>query len=728
MTGAGRGDREAPAKRTAALGREVVERVLLNLWSLPSRVDRAPITKGLEEAMRALDALQASELEDPAHLDRLRDGIARVEEARRRFEEADAGAAGERPIKSLGDLGNALSESLHLTMDRLVAMQGLLLRRPPVKEAPAVEVLPFRASVGLPVLHTLDRKPLPLGIRVEALPGPDDEEDEASEVDEEDEVGEASGPGEAGGPGDNDRYDDVNNRNEGSLERLEPSALGAPTSELNKNKQNKHEEQPRAAMLSGGEDSSAVASALDPSLSPALNQAMKAELEGLRRIARDCMEELGSLGLLRAPDGPSVAWATGPAGFEQRLLSSLDALIALGHPYPSIAGDGRFDVLAALLDYAGDAFVPDPSRAFARAFVLGCVAGEDTVRAAVIALRQSHRMTYLAQRDALALAPNPAIGPAMRKLCGSGSSALARVALDVLRLRWEATFEAAAPFVAHPEASVRIAAARCLAAAQAREPATRLLERRLEMEDDDRVLAVVAESLLRLDALTGLTAARDKLTLELASPGSLSTAARIDFARLLGVAGGATDVEILLRLLDKSPQEASAAGLHGHPALIPALVAALKESEGVAARAGYVVAAARALHRITGLGLLEMEPKPAIEAADPPAESSFWQARIEAAQKRFEPIQRFRFGRPFTPFSTLSEAEAEEVPADRRVDCELELAILSGGASRFHARDWVVRQKAELKALRERFAAVERGGYEPGVWPAARIGRLAGVL
>jgi hypothetical protein len=63
---------------------------------------------------------------------------------------------------------------------------------------------------------------------------------------------------------------------------------------------------------------------------------------------------------------------------------------------------------------------------------------------------------------------------------------------------------------------------------------------------------------------------------------------------------------------------------------------------------------------------------------------------------------------------------------DSKTDKEEELAIVSGGASRFHARDWVVRQKAELKVLRERFAAW--GGYEPGVWPAARLGRLAGTL
>jgi hypothetical protein len=674
----------------------VVERVLLNLWSLPSRVDRAPITRGLEEAMRALDALQASDLEDPAHLDRLRDGIARVEGARRRIEDASGGPVGERLSKSLGDLGKALADSLDITMERLIAIQGLLLRRPPVQAAQAVELPPFRASVGLPVLHTFDRKPLPLGIRVEAAEDADDD-------DEDDADNEA---------GDNEDDDEDNEGNESSLKPPEAS----PAKPINE------EEGPRA------EVAPALNPALDPTQNPVLARALKAELESLRRIARDCMEELGSLGLLRAPDGPSVAWAPGPTDFEQRLLCSLDALIALGHPYQSVAGDGRFDVLAALLDYAGDSFVPDPARAFSRAFVLGCVAGEDTVRAAVIGLRQSHRMTYLAQRDALALAPNPAIGAAMRKLCGSGSSALVRVALDVLRLRWEGTFEAAAPFVAHPEASVRAAAARCLSVAQAREPAIQLLERRLEMEDDDRILAVVAESLLRLDAASGLTVTREKLIEELASPGALSPAARIDFTRLLGIAGGATDAEILLRLLDQSPQEASAAGLHGHPALVPALIAALKQSEGVASRAAYVISAGRALHRITGLGLLDMDPKPAIEAAEPPAESSFWQGRWAEAEKRFEAIQKYRFGRPFTPSSTLSEAEAEEVMTDRRTDCELELAILSGGASRFHARDWVVRQKAELRVLRERFGAVLRGGYEPGVWPAARLGKLAGTL
>lgn len=677
------GQRESPARRPAVLGREVVERVLLNLWTLPSRVDRAPITKALDEAMKSLDGLQASELEDAAHLDKVRDAVAKVEEARSRLEAAGAGPAGERLLKSVGDLGKALAASLDLTMERLIELQGLFLRRPPVQAAPTLELLPFRASEGLPVVHTLDRKPLPLGIRVDAA----EDDDEPDELDDAD----------ADGDIDLNEIDRNEKDNAGIEAILNPRALGAP-----------------------GETK-------PPEADAGLHPALKAELEGLRRVARDCMEELGSLGLLRAPEGPRVAWVPGPADFEQRLLNCLDALIALGHPFQSAGGEGRFDVLAALLEYAGDSFVPDPARGFARAFVLGCVAGEDTVRAAVIGLRQSHRMTYLAQRDALALAPSPGIGQAMRKLAQSGGSALVRVALDVLRLRWEGTFEVAAPFIAHPEASVRSAAARCLSVAQAREPAIRLLERRLDMEDDDRVLAVVAEGLLRLDAPSGLATARDRLVEELSSPGSLSPAARIDFARLVGIAGGASDAELLLRLLEQSPQEASAAGAHGHPALVPALINALQKSEGIAARASYLQAAARALHRITGLGLLDVEPKPAIEAGEPVAESSFWYSRWSAAQKRFEAIQKYRYGKPYSPLATVSEAEADEVTTDRRGDCELELAIVSGGTSRLQVRDWVARQKAELRVMRERFAAAERGGYEPGLFPAARLGRLAGV-
>jgi hypothetical protein len=442
------------------------------------------------------------------------------------------------------------------------------------------------------------------------------------------------------------------------------------------------------------------------------------ELSSLRRMARDCMEEIGSLGILRAPEGPPVSWAQGPESFEQRLLCSLDALIALGHPFQSASGEGKLDVLGALLDYAGDGFVPDPARGFVRAFVLGCVAGEDTVRAAVVGLRQSHRMTYLAQRDALSLAPSPAIGPAMRKLCATGSSALSRVALDVLRLRWEATFEAAAPFVSHPDASVRAAAARCLAVVEAREPAIRLLETRVEAEEDDRVLAVVAESLLRLNSMAGLAVTRERLVEELGSPGSLGAGARLDFLRLLGIAGGAADAEILLRSLDKSPHEAAAAGWHGHPELVPPLIVALKQSEGVASRTAFAREAARALHRITGLGAPEGEAKGAIEAVEPAVDSRMWQARWEQNRERFEAIQKYRFGRGFSAIASVAEAEAEAVLTDRREGCELEIAILAGGVSKFCTRDWVARQKAELGVLRERFAGEHRGGE----WVASRLG------
>ena len=70
------------------------------------------------------------------------------------------------------------------------------------------------------------------------------------------------------------------------------------------------------------------------------------------------------------------------ASFERRLLENLDALVALGQPVAARS----VDVLAAAQRYAAEAVVADPMRAFARSFVLCCVEGEDTVRAAALAL------------------------------------------------------------------------------------------------------------------------------------------------------------------------------------------------------------------------------------------------------------------------------------------------------------------------------------------------------
>src|SRR5262249_8025298 len=89
------------------------------------------------------------------------------------------------------------------------------------------------------------------------------------------------------------------------------------------------------------------------------------------------------------------------ASFEQRLLDNVDALISLGKGGPGQDRDpGILDQLAR---YAAEQ-QPDPGRTFARAFVLGCVDGDDTLRALTLALRRSHAYTLASQEEALSLA------------------------------------------------------------------------------------------------------------------------------------------------------------------------------------------------------------------------------------------------------------------------------------------------------------------------------------
>lgn len=74
--------------------------------------------------------------------------------------------------------------------------------------------------------------------------------------------------------------------------------------------------------------------------------------------------------------------------------------------------------LAEVERWSADGAIPDPTRAFAAAFVLGCVDGEDAARAAALLLRKAPpaRAARGAGRGIESLAPSPLIGEAMRRL------------------------------------------------------------------------------------------------------------------------------------------------------------------------------------------------------------------------------------------------------------------------------------------------------------------------
>ncbi len=146
------------------------------------------------------------------------------------------------------------------------------------------------------------------------------------------------------------------------------------------------------------------------------------EAEMVRRLARDCLEDIASHRTLRKPN-PIETWLDqGP--FEDRILENLDALMALGAPS-----------VPAIPLFLAEVEAPDPERAFAAAFALGCIEGHDTLVAAMCLVHQADPETYEGLAEGLALASSPAITAALVDLAGSRRPEIAAFALDALHLR-----------------------------------------------------------------------------------------------------------------------------------------------------------------------------------------------------------------------------------------------------------------------------------------------------
>ena len=120
----------------------------------------------------------------------------------------------------------------------------------------------------------------------------------------------------------------------------------------------------------------------------------------LGALGRDIVDELASLALLRVP-GDDDPWTIG-AGFEARLLVTLDAACALGR------GPIRVDMALAARARAEAAPIAEPCRWFVATFLLACTAGEramDALREALLDAPSGMRAGLV---DALCLGSNPA--------------------------------------------------------------------------------------------------------------------------------------------------------------------------------------------------------------------------------------------------------------------------------------------------------------------------------
>lgn len=426
-----------------------------------------------------------------------------------------------------------------------------------------------------------------------------------------------------------------------------------------------------------------------------------------RAIARACMDDIGRLSWLRRA-GDSHPWSPSLGRFEQRLLDNLDALVALAHAGLPGAPPGSspppvLDLTGEILRYTSESFT-DSARAFARAFVLCSIDGEDGIRAAVMALRRSHPTTLQAQREALCLASNPRVGAAMEELCRDEDPRLVCLALDVLRARRQAPFALTVLLLEHPEPEVRCKAALALATAPAREISMTCLERMLEEEIEGAFALALTVSLTCLDARSGAAHARRRLQADLAAPGGLSPPVRCGFLRLLAVAGGASDGELMLRSA-RSPADIETLGWLGHAVLIDPLIRIMEGA--MSSQAGADTwplrrAAARALHRITGATPGQPSPNASGEptiVVNPVRWRSYWKEHGHELGMG----QKYRFGRPLSVAAILDELDRGEVRHDVRATCALELAVVSPTQQAPWVEDWTARQLTQIAQLRKAF-------------------------
>jgi 3-oxoacyl-[acyl-carrier-protein] synthase-1 len=436
-----------------------------------------------------------------------------------------------------------------------------------------------------------------------------------------------------------------------------------------------------------------------------------------RKLARDCMEDLAIFGSLRRthPDEP---WSNA-ARFEQRLLNATDALAALAISEPGERGGSG--VVAQLLSYATETAFADSGRAFAGAFLLANLDGDDAARALLLAVRQSHPLTRAAQEDALCLGSSTALLGALERWIWDGDPVFSRLALSVLRFRRAVKPALLLPLLTHPDPVVLEAVVRALGASppeQRAEVSAALIELAQE-SPAERVLVALAESLILLASPSGVALAATGLATALDRPTTLSHGARLALLRLLCLAGGPAHAALILRCLQafRAPEAVEAVGWFGHAGMVEPLLAELASENEARERAlgapwPYEIAAARALVRITGAYLEDAEDAFGLGLS---VSAAAWKSHWDERRVDFGGDCKYRFGQPYHPMATLDELAERDSTSLARSYASLELAALAIPGMTIEPGDWVARQRSEIEAARERFAKGEIA-CEAGQW------------
>ena len=415
-----------------------------------------------------------------------------------------------------------------------------------------------------------------------------------------------------------------------------------------------------------------------------------AEAAQCRAIARECFEDIGSMGNLRKLRDEERWLDAEP--FEERLLANLDAAVALENPLDPRSPS--FGLVTALYSYATEWDVPDLGRAFALAFTACCLASETALRWVVLALRRAHPRVLPAFVDALSLGSNEAIDRTLAELCDDDDPAVVSVALAAATRRDRGELPGALLLIAHPRPEIACAAIALVA--RANPAAAAPLLARFTDEEPAIVGATAAAALVTLGDPRGAAHLRALLAPGLAiandPPLAISSARRLAFETLC-LLGDPADIALLAAAAGTSEDDLPWLGWHGFPDPVPTIARAL-----VAAAAGLRFEAAQrlasALERILGPGA-----PPPHGAASYETEVGEWVITREK-ERPIEP-HRLRFGRRWTAAALASELAAPDTPQGARRVLARELPIATHGRARIDVEGWVASQRLSLRRARE---------------------------
>lgn len=427
--------------------------------------------------------------------------------------------------------------------------------------------------------------------------------------------------------------------------------------------------------LSASDAMPALHAADDPPSTAAEGRADRHAAAHLTRVARDAIEELASLSLLRAA-ADDAPWS-GAEHFERRLLESLDAARTYGR------GRHRIDVDALATRLARDFPVVERSRWFAALFLLACMSGERATSALRQAILELPAAARPAAVDALALGSNPRLSAvALSLLDEDDRPELLEIGLAAADRLGIVDEGAAMALTEHPSDRIAARAARALLRVAPERSTPRLeglLDRPGAAIEAAFVLAARGAEIglqhLRLAATRG---AADGATLDETRTGTAATQRLAPFGR-------DRDQGLLLAAAERDDGLVACLADHGSPALLAPLRKAL-ERGGRDARAQ---AAGRALVRMTGVEA----PWPGLREGEIDVEA------YGRALARFEApagAQRLVAGEKLDAAALARELANELMPGCDRARAAQRFVAVTGAPLPFDPEGWVAAQRAAL--------------------------------